>query len=63
MEKAVGWLEQIKAENNFITRNFKEREVVAQNAMQSQALIQLKNNYCDKKRCLECRIGYLLLNG
>ena len=63
MEKAVGWLEQIKSENNTIIRNFKDRGVNAQNAMQSQALIQLKNNYCDKKRCLECRIGYLLLSG
>jgi hypothetical protein len=63
MEKAVAWLEQIKAENNSIIRNFNERGIQAQNAMQSQALIQLKKNYCDKKRCLECRIGYLLLNG
>ena len=63
MEKAVNWLEQIKAENNSITRHFKDRGIKANNAMQSQALIQLKNNYCDKKRCLECRIGYLLLNG
>jgi len=63
MEKAVNWLEQIKAENNVIIRNFKDRGIKAENAMQSQALLQLKNNYCDKKRCLDCRIGYLLLNG
>jgi hypothetical protein len=62
MEKAIGWLEQIKPENNSIIRHFSERGVRAENAMQSQALIQLKSNYCDKKRCLDCRIGYLLLN-
>lgn len=62
-EKAVNWLEQIKAENNVIIRNFNDRGIKAENAMQSQALLQLKNNYCDKKRCLECRIGHLLLNG
>ncbi len=63
MEKSIHWLEEIKAENNSIIRNFKARGIQAQNAMQSQALIQLKHNYCDKKRCLDCRIGYLLLNG
>jgi len=62
MEKAVDWLEQLKAENNSIIRHFKERGVKAENAMQSQALLQLKNEYCTNKRCLECRIGYLLLS-
>lgn len=61
-DKAIRWLEQIKPERNYITRHFKERGVQCQNAMHSQALIQLKKKYCDQKRCLECRIGYLLLN-
>ncbi|RZJ24820.1 MAG: DUF2851 domain-containing protein, partial [Haliea sp.] len=30
-------------------------------ASNSQAVIELKNNYCDKKRCLECGIGNKLL--
>ncbi|MCF6170303.1 MAG: DUF2851 family protein [Bacteroidales bacterium] len=60
-DKALQWLEEIKAENNNITCNFTDRGIRPRNAMQSQALIQLKNNYCDKKRCLDCRIGYLLL--
>lgn len=34
------------------------------NAFNTQALIGLKTSYCDKKRCLNCRIGnYLLRNG
>lgn len=61
-DKAVNWLEQIKPESNYITRHFRELGVQCQNAMHSQALIQLKKNYCDRKRCLECRIGYLLLS-
>lgn len=62
-EKALLWLEQIRAEYNQIIRHFKELNIKPQNAMQSQALIQLKTNYCDSKRCLECRIGHVLLAG
>ena len=29
-----------------------------QNAGDSQALLQLKKEYCDRKYCLRCRIGY-----
>jgi len=61
-EKALEWLSQIKPEWNSITREFKSIGIVAENAMQSQALIQLKNNYCQRKRCLSCRFGHVLLN-
>jgi hypothetical protein len=30
-------------------------------AFDSQSLIQLKNEYCNKSKCLECRIGIELL--
>ena len=33
-----------------------------ENAGDSQALIQLKKEYCDKKECLRCRIGYEYLD-
>lgn len=61
MQKAVNWLEQLNSENNTITRQFSKIGIKPSNAMQSQALIQLKNEYCNKKRCLECRIGHELL--
>jgi len=61
IQKAVNWLEQINSENNSITRQFSKIGIKPANAMQSQALIQLKNEYCNKKRCLECRIGHELL--
>jgi len=61
IQKAVNWLEQINSENNSITRQFSKIGIKPANAMQSQALIQLKNEYCSKKRCLECRIGHELL--
>ncbi len=61
-EKALSWLVEIKPESNTITREFKLMGITAENASQSQALIQLKNNYCSKKRCLNCRFGHVLLN-
>jgi len=60
-QKALTWLEQIKAENNHIVNRFKSIGIKPQNAMQSQALLQLKSNYCKNKRCLECRIGHRIL--
>ena len=60
-QNAIGWLEQIKPETNSIIRNFSSLGLKPHNAMHSQALIQLKNQYCDSKRCLECRIGHELL--
>lgn len=60
-QKAIDWLDQLKAENNSITRNFSKLGLKPSNAMQSQALLQLKNKYCDQKRCLECRIGHEIL--
>ena len=33
------------------------------NAFDSQALIELKNEYCSKKRCLECGVGNAVLKG
>ena len=60
--RAIQWLEKIKSENNIIIRRFTDLGIKPANAMQSQALLQLKNEYCDKKRCLECRIGHFLLS-
>lgn len=60
--KAITWLSQIKSESNKITREFSALGIKADNAMESQALIQLKNNYCLKKRCLDCKFGHILLN-
>lgn len=61
-DNSINWLEEIKAENNQVIKRFKGINVIPQNAMQSQALLQLKSNYCDKKRCLECKFGHSILN-
>lgn len=56
--RAGSFLEEIKAENNYITRMWDQCGMKAANAGDSQSLIQLKKEYCDKKKCLYCRIGY-----
>ena len=58
MERASLFLEELKPENNYITRMWKECGLEAAHAGDSQALIQLKKNYCDPKKCLYCRIGF-----
>lgn len=60
-DRAFEFLEQLKAEDNHIVRMWKECGLVVGNAGDSQALIQLKKEYCDKKECLRCRIGYQYL--
>ncbi|ANE49523.1 DUF2851 family protein [Flavisolibacter tropicus] len=59
--KALQWLENTKAEENAITKGFKSLHVDNLSAFDSQALIELKNEYCNNKRCLECTVGVQLL--
>ena len=60
-DKALNWLEHISVENNSITRGFEKLGIENKNAWDSQALIQLKNEYCNKKRCLDCFVGNAIL--
>ena len=60
-DKALQWLEEITAESNSITKGFLQTGLKNKNAHDSQALIELKNEYCSKKRCLDCAIGNALL--
>ena len=60
-ERALLWLEQIAEEKNSITKGFTLLGIDNKNAFDSQALIQLKNEYCNQKRCLECAVGNKLL--
>ena len=54
-------LASVPAERNAIITRFKEAKVMPQHAFDSQALIQLKKEYCDKKKCLYCKIGHSFL--
>ena len=56
--RATTFLEELKPENNYIIRMWGQCGLKVNHAGDSQALIQLKKEYCDKKKCLYCRIGY-----
>ncbi len=58
----LGVIRNIKAEKNSIVSKFKNIGVKSENGYDTQALLELKNNYCTKKRCLYCAIGVQLLN-
>lgn len=62
-DRAFDFLEQLKAEDNHITQTWKDVGLAVDNAGDSQALIQLKNEYCDRRDCLRCRFGYEYLKG
>ena len=57
-DRAFDLLEQMKAENNHIITMWQECGLEVKTAGDSQALIQLKKEYCDRKDCLRCRFGY-----
>ena len=57
-DRAFDFLEQLRAEQNHIIRLWRECGLTAETAGDSQALIQLKSAYCDKRDCLRCRFGY-----
>ncbi len=60
-DKALRLLEELPAERNRIIRGWEALGWKAANAFDSQALIQLKKHYCDRRRCLHCSIGAELL--
>jgi hypothetical protein len=61
-DRAFDFLEQLKAERNHIVKMWAECGLETKTAGDSQALIQLKREYCDKRDCLRCRFGYEYLS-
>ena len=60
-EALLNLIKQLQPEKNSIISKFSYLKIKAKNAMESQALLELKNNYCTPKRCLYCAIGNQLL--
>ena len=54
-------IQQLKPEKNSIISKFSELKIKGINAFETQALLQLKNEYCTKNKCLSCAIGNMLL--
>jgi hypothetical protein len=61
-EKALAFLEEIDAETNSVTRDWESAGIKVESAFYTQALLQLTDEYCKKRRCLECRIGCKLIS-
>ena len=59
--RALYLLESIAAEKNAIISQYLDAGVNAENASQTQALLQLRKNYCSDKKCLNCGIGLKIL--
>lgn len=62
MDRAIELLESLSAESNRITKKWSKTGTEPKTAFDSQALIQLFNSYCQKRRCLQCNIGVEILN-
>ncbi|HKK41126.1 MAG TPA: DUF2851 family protein [Bacteroidales bacterium] len=60
-ERALEFLDQIEPEKNVIINEWKSTGIDAKSAFYSQALIHLRDNYCRKRRCLDCLIGSRLI--
>ena len=61
-ERALSFLEETDPEKNSIIEEWQSAGITARTAFDTQALIHLRNNYCRKRRCLECRIGAKLIS-
>ena len=62
IDQALQFYKVISAENNKIISRWKNLGFVTDNAADTQALLQLKLQYCDKNRCLQCGIGHQIIN-
>ncbi|HSM48172.1 MAG TPA: DUF2851 family protein, partial [Draconibacterium sp.] len=59
--RSLEFLEQLPPEENSIVVNWQKLGVESRSAFESQALLQLKNKYCEQKKCLNCQIGVKLV--
>lgn len=61
-DKAIKLLEDLRAESNSIVSHFVAYGIDCPDALTSQALVQLKREYCDGRKCIYCKIGHHLLS-
>jgi len=60
-DELLDLLGSLPAEENSVLENFSRMGFEAENAIQSQAYLELKKYYCDEKKCLNCAIGLQIL--
>lgn len=61
LDRAIGLLEQLPAEKNHLIDNWNTLGLGVRTAFDSQAAIELHNEFCVPKKCLNCQIGAALL--
>ena len=59
--RALRFLEKLPPENNSIIKKWEQLGIASRSAFETQALLQLKNKYCETKKCLNCQIGVKLV--
>jgi hypothetical protein len=62
IDRAISLMQQIPPEENAIIKRWKSHKMPCVSAADSQGLLELHNNYCIKRRCLDCNIGFSILS-
>jgi hypothetical protein len=60
-ERAIKLLESLPSERNSIIRSFEKLDFTLESSFDSQGIIQLKSSFCDRKKCLRCKVGIHLM--
>ena len=61
MQRSINLLEHLPAENNYILRKWKTLGHKAKTAYDSQALLEIFSEFCQRKRCMSCDVGNQIL--
>ncbi|GLR17950.1 DUF2851 family protein [Portibacter lacus] len=61
IDKAIAFMQEIPPERNKVISKWKKLKFKVSNAADTQALIHLKKEFCDRHRCLQCAIGHQVL--
>lgn len=60
-DRAVSFLGELKPESNSIIKNWSDRGINCKSALETQSMLQLYNEYCSRKQCLNCALGNKIL--
>ncbi|GAB3723798.1 DUF2851 family protein [Spirosoma lituiforme] len=61
IDRAITLLEQLPSEKNHLTENWETLGLGIRTAFDSQAAIELHNEFCSQKKCLSCQVGAALV--
>jgi len=59
--KALNYLNELEPEKNSVIQSWTNLGIKSETAFDTQALIEQKNEFCSKKKCLFCTVGTKLL--